>query len=94
MATGLIEIRPDDQLGLGVAVANAGDPFRQLIADAGGDPAEREINIELTYYADVTEWLSVQPDLQWIINPGADETVDDAFVAGLRFQLKKDWAVD
>ena len=94
VATGLIEIRPDDQLGLGVAVANAGDPFRQLIADAGGDPAEREINIELTYYADVTEWLSVQPDLQWIINPGADETVDDAFVAGLRFQLKKDWAVD
>ena len=94
VATGLIPARADDQLGLGLALANAGDAFRTVIADAGGTPARREINIELTYYADVTEWLSVQPDLQWIIDPGADRAVDDAFVAGLRFQLKSDWAID
>lgn len=94
VATGLIAERPNDQLGLGVAMANAGRPFRATIADAGGDPAHQEINFELTYYADVTEWLSVQPDLQWIVNPGADSAVDDALVAGLRVQVKNTWTVD
>lgn len=94
VGTGVVAARPDDQLGFAVAVAEIGSKGRQLIADAGGDPANREINIELTYYADITEWLSLQPDLQWIIAPGGDEAVDDAFVAGLRLQLKNNWSVD
>ena len=94
VGTGVVAARPDDQLGLAVAVAEIGGKGRQLIVDAGGDPANREINIELTYYADITEWLSLQPDLQWIIAPGGDEAVDDAFVAGLRLQLKNSWSVD
>ena len=73
VGTGVIAERPDDQLGLGVVVAELGRKGRQVIADDGGYPANREINIELTYYADVTEWLSVQPDLQYIISPGGDE---------------------
>ena len=94
VGTGVIAARPDDQLGLGVAVASLGRKGRQAIFDAGGDPASREINIELTYYADITEWLSVQPDLQYIISPGGDDAVDDAFVAGVRLQLKKDWGFE
>ena len=94
VATGAIAARPDDQLGLAIAVAEAGGKFRSLIAGAGGDPAEREINIELTYYADMTEWLSLQPDLQWIIAPGADRAVEDAFVAGVRVQLKQQWSLE
>lgn len=93
VATGLIEARPNDQLGLGLAIVNAGDPFRFTIADAGGLPSRQEVNIELTYYADITDWLSVQPDLQWIINPGADHTIEDAFVAGLRVQVKNTWTL-
>jgi porin len=87
VATGVIDARPDDQLGLAVAVANTGSKFRSQIADAGGDPAAREINLELTYRAQVTEWLALQPDLQWVINPGADETIEDVFAAGLRFEF-------
>ena len=94
VATGLFSLRPDDQLGLAVAVANTGAKFRSQVALAGGDPADREINLELTYFADVTEWLSVQPDLQYVINPGADSSVDNAFVVGLRFQVKKNWGFD
>jgi porin len=93
VATGMIDARPNDQLGLGLAVVNAGDPFRFTIADAGGLPARHEVNIELTYYADVTDWLSVQPDLQWIINPGADHAIEDAFVAGVRVQVRNTWTV-
>jgi porin len=94
VATGLIADRPNDQLGVAVAMANAGRAYRTTIADAGGDPAHQEINFELTYYADVTEWLSVQPDLQWIVNPSADSAIDDALVAGLRVQVKNTWTVD
>lgn len=83
VATGIIEARPDDQLGFGVAIANAGAKFRSSIAQ----PAAREINLELTYRAQVTEWLALQPDLQWVIDPGADKAVDDVFAAGLRFDL-------
>ena len=93
VATGLLEARPNDQLGLALAIANTGDPFRFTVADAGGLPARQEVNIELTYYADVTDWLSVQPDLQWIVNPGADHTIEDVFVAGLRLQVKDTWTL-
>lgn len=94
VATGLIPCRVDDQLGLGLAIANTGDEFRALIATAGGDPAAREINIELTYYADLTDWLSIQPDLQYVIAPGGDDAVEDAFVAGIRLKVKKSWDYD
>ena len=94
VATGLIPTRGDDQLGFGIAVANTGDKARSLIAGAGGDPADREIDLELTYYADLTDWLAIQPDLQWVIAPGSDKAVDDAFVAGLRVKLNRTWNYD
>ncbi|MCE9521291.1 MAG: carbohydrate porin [Alphaproteobacteria bacterium] len=94
VATGLITARPADQLGLAIAIASIGEKFQSQIADAGGEPADHEINLELTYYADVTDWLSVQPDLQWIVNPGADQAAEDTLVAGLRFQLKQNWDFD
>jgi porin len=83
VATGLIEARPDDRFGVGIAIANAGSKFRSTI----GEPARREINLELTYRAQLTEWLALQPDLQWMIDPGADKAVDDVFAAGLRFEF-------
>ena len=91
VATGLIPDRADDQLGFGIAVANSGNKYRSLTAMGGGRPADREIDLELTYYADLTDWLSIQPDLQWVIAPGSDNAIDDALVAGLRLQVKKTW---
>lgn len=90
-ATGIFASRPDDKLGFAVAVANVGDKYKSIISGDGGDPTGSEINLELTYAADVTDWLSLQPDLQYIIHPNADESVEDTFVAGLRFTLHKDW---
>ena len=45
---------------------------------------EFELAIEVTYAAVVTSWLSVQPDLQYIINPGTDPSRDDALLLGVR----------
>jgi porin len=91
VATGLLADRPDDQLGLALAVAAVGDKYRAIVAGGGGAPVDHEFNLELTYYTDVTDWLSLQPDLQWIVHPGADRAIENTFVMGLRFQLKQNW---
>jgi len=80
--TGLLRSRPVDQLGLAVARASSGDDFR---AAAGAE--SHETTIELTYSAQITDWLRIQPDLQYIINPAADPTLKNAFVIGVRFEV-------
>jgi porin len=66
-----------------VAAAFAGEPLR----DRGASRAET--NIELTYSVQVTPWLRLQPDIQYIFNPGLDEGLDNALVIGLRIELFK-----
>jgi porin len=89
VATGLIAARPDDQLGVAVGVASVGAKYRGLIAAGGGDAASAEINVELTYNAQLSDWLIVEPDIQWVLNPNADRSVGDAIVAGFRLQFVK-----
>ena len=76
--------RDDDELGLAVAHARNGDPFMAAAAEEGRSVVRAETAIELTYSARVKEWFSVQPDLQYIINPGTRRTLSNALVAGLR----------
>lgn len=80
--TGALPARPEDKLGLAVGMAEASGPLRRLEA-----LKRREIAIELTYRAEITEYLAIQPDLQYVINPGLVPGRDDAFVAGLRLEL-------
>jgi porin len=59
---------------------------------------DNETIIELTYQAQVTPWLIVQPDLQYVVHPGGnipnpnvsgDNTpIKDALVMGLRTAIK------
>jgi len=77
----------EDQLGLALATLRNGDPYRRS-AYAGGMPLLRsETNVELTWRLAVNDWLTVQPNLQWVDNPGSDATVGNAWVLGLRFEL-------
>lgn len=77
----------DEALGFGVTVAQNGRHFRRAQA-AMGAPVERaETALELTYRAQVTPWLAVQPDVQYVINPGADPALKNAVVAGIRFEV-------
>ena len=77
---GLVPTRDDDVLGFGFAQGILSDRLRAL---EGGD---RESVYELYYNAQIFPWLTVTPDLQYIVNPGADGG-RDAFVAGLRVQM-------
>lgn len=35
----------------------------------------------------VTDWLTLQPDVQYILNPGLEPNSDHALAVGLRFEL-------
>lgn len=85
--SGFWAARAEDQLGLAVATAFTGSDFRESQQAEGFGADDYEMNIELTYRAPVTEWLVLQPDLQYIINPGTDPTLDNALTVGLRFVL-------
>lgn len=74
---GLLPDRPRDITGLAVAFLHIGDSARELDRDIRfftGDYAypirTHEIALEATYQAPLTPWLTMQPDMQAIFNPG------------------------
>ena len=81
--TGPLAQRPEDVAGLAVAHARNGDHFRRL--NAGLERAET--TLEATYLVTPTPWLTVQPDLQYIIDPSTDSNIDNALILGVRVQV-------
>ena len=78
---GLLEGRDDDVLGIGYS--------RGIFSDAANSTytANHEAVAEIYYNAQVTPWLQVGPDLQYIWNPGGSNSVKDAVVLGVRAQM-------
>jgi porin len=80
--TGPLPARKDDQLGIAVAHARISSDVVEtgLIKDA-------ETNIELTYAAPINDRLTLQGDVQYVINPTGGLFVDNALVVGLRVKF-------
>ena len=85
--TGFWPARIEDAIGLSVAIAFNGDEYRDAQELAGAATDAQETNLELTYRTPITDWLTVQPDIQYVINPGTDPALDNALVILLRFEL-------
>jgi porin len=85
--TGLIPARDEGQLGFGITQAHNGDDFREAAAAAGVAVDAAETTLELTYSDNVTPWLSVQPDVQYIMDTGTNPALDDALILGTRFTV-------
>lgn len=79
--------RPRDALGLAVASAGAGTPYRHSLIAAGDVPEARETIWEVTYRLVVNENLELQPDVQFVSNPSSTSSVEDALAVGLRIVL-------
>lgn len=80
--TGLVKGRDEDEIGLAFASAFTSRGYR--LTNGGG---KAETAVEFTYRAPVTDWLTLQPDVQYVRNPNADTAIDDALVVGLRFEI-------
>lgn len=85
--TGLFPGRDADQLGVGVAAALNGRPFKRAGAGGGSRPAGEEVALEWTYRAAATPWLALQPDIQYVIHPGGISDHGNALVLGLRTEV-------
>jgi len=85
--TGLFDARPKDKLGLGFGIARAGEPFKQAQLAQGTAVYAYETSFELTYRAVLTDWLTVQPNIQYIVHPGFDGAVKNDLVFGLHFEM-------
>lgn len=81
--TGIIPERNEDVLSLGYAHARRSDAYGE--AAPGSDHIEGAI--ELTYHALISESIAIQPDLQYIINPGFDPQLDNALAIGVRVEV-------
>lgn len=81
---GLIPTRDEDILGVAFAYAQLTNAARAGLAEEGLTPTGAEMVLEVTYQAQVTGWLTIQPDLQFIINPGSTTNLGNALVIGGR----------
>lgn len=77
----------EEQLGLAIGNITNGGKFRRAQAALGATVERHETAIELTYRVQYLPWLTLQPDVQYIINPGTDPALKNALVIGLRFEL-------
>ncbi|MEK5742462.1 carbohydrate porin [Acinetobacter variabilis] len=77
---GLVDSQPNDILGLAVNRVHVNDRFADSrpVYDASA-----EYNIELNYSYNATKSLMLRPNLQYVINPGSSNKVDNALVLGL-----------
>ncbi len=73
---GLFSGRDEDTTSFGLAYGNFS---RDL---AGRD---FEMVMEITHNFVITPWLNVQPDFQYIVHPGGDDDIPNAFVLGFEF---------
>lgn len=81
--TGAIHGRPDDVLGLAVAHARTAAGYLEFFP--GTERAETVV--ELTYLMTQRPWLTLQPDIQYVFDPGVNPNLDDAIILGLRVAI-------
>jgi porin len=84
---GYIPNRAADEFGIAFASARNGSPYIDSERRQGRNAEPAETAIELTYLAPVRSWLSLQPSLQYVVNPGTDPARGNATVALLRFEI-------
>lgn len=76
--TGKVLYSENDIVGLGI--------FHVDFSDEAGFDEDSETAIELYYKMQATRWVSIKPDVQFILNPGGS-IHNDALALGLRFEI-------
>ncbi len=84
---GLLPGRGYDTTGVAFALAQLGSAGEAAVSGAGLAPAGGEMALEFTYQAVLSPWFVVQPDIQYIINPGTCSDFGNALVVGCRASL-------
>lgn len=84
---GPIASRPDDSLVMGWAHSRLASKWRSAQQVAATDTASSEQAFEVTWRAAITPWLAIQPNAQYIRNPGGVAGTPNAKLIGVRLEL-------
>jgi porin len=74
--------RPRDALSFGFVYLGFGRDYVAALRSAGEDVSDEQGTFELVYRAQLTPWLTLQPDLQYFVDPHFSRR--NAFALGLR----------
>ncbi|MGE9293563.1 MAG: carbohydrate porin [Puniceicoccales bacterium] len=74
-----------DAFGVAVSQTFFGDEYLNATRAGGTPVTSSETVIEATYQFKLTEWLAVQPDLQYVFDPHYSD--NDALIIGVRAEL-------
>ncbi len=85
---GPIPGRPDDKLALGATTGFYLDDLRDAQRDAGVSTQDEETVIELNYHMQITRFMYLRPDMQYVIQPNGNSEIDDALVLGFEFGVR------
>lgn len=81
---GLVPGRNEDVTAIAFYTGFFSQDLRDVQEAASAPPQTYEAGLELGYRAYLTPYLYLQPNLQWIFNPGGSHQYEDAFVVGLQ----------
>jgi porin len=84
---GLIPTRNKDVTMLGLVYGNFSDDYANTIAATGNGSPTYEIALEAGYRFQFNKFAYVQPNLQWIINPGGTGNIPNALVLGAQVSV-------
>ena len=87
---GIIESRPSDTIGLAVVQSKLSDTYIKYHGkDDQGNVITftQETIYELTYSIPVNKWLMIQPDLQYVLQPGMNVNNKNAVVGIIRAEI-------
>jgi porin len=79
--------RAKDEIGIAVARAQSGAHYVDAQSNLGLSSESAEITAEITYVSQITAWLAVRPDIQYVVNPNTNPTIHNAWVFQFVFEV-------
>ncbi len=85
--SGVLGAEKGDQLGVAVTSAVHSNRYLRTLRSAGTSVDRGELAFELTWSMPLKSWLRVQPDVQYILNPGMTPSLRNALLLGTRVEI-------
>ncbi len=82
--SGFVPGRPQDTAGVAIARSSISSQFSESAQLQGNPKSTAETVLEATYKVKVAPWWTLQPDVQYIVNPSGASGSRNAFVMGVR----------
>jgi porin len=87
VAQGLVPRRDDDRAVFSLVYGRFSDRLQASQRRTGAPPQGYELVLEAGYLIQVTPWLQVEPDVQYVVNPGGTGRTPDALVLGVQLSV-------